>query len=245
MHTNTYREEDSVFHIEVGGPTLGEVNRVVASVVSLAPLVLVTIAASVVLTSVPSSPTGPTVGEVRPAPITPLSADAPPVLPETRGPSAPSESTHALVLEGLHIVVPRLAIDLPLELGDPGRDVPRPGFAGATPEQVALVYPGSRGPGDGGNTYIYAHARAGMFLSLWKAKLGDSVVIARSDGSIVRLYQVGLIVPRVDPADIQWLDGQGVERLTLQTSTGPRPEDPRFIVVAYPVAGPVEAPRLP
>ena len=221
-------------------------NRVVASVVSLAPLVLVTIAASVVLTSGgPPSPGGPTVGEVRTSPPAPILADAPPLLPETRGPSAPKESPHVLVLEGLHIVVPRLAIDLPLELGDPGRDVPRPGFAGATPEQVALVYPGSRGPGDGGNTYVYAHARAGMFLSLWNAKLGDSVVIARSDGSIVRLYQVGLIVPRVDPADTQWLDAHGVERLTLQTSTGPHPEDPRFIVVAYPVPGPVEAPRLP
>jgi len=222
------------------------VNRVIASVVSLTPLVLVTIAASVVLTSVrPSSPAGPTVGELRTSPPASSSTQAAPLLPETRGQNAPSESPHVLAVEGLHIVLPRLAIDLPLERGDPERDVPRPGFAGATPEQLALVYPGSRSPGDGGNTYIYAHARAGMFLSLWNAKIGDSVVIARSDGSILRLYQVGLIVPRVDPADTQWLDAHGVERLTLQTSTGPRPEDPRFIVVAYPVAGPAEAPRLP
>lgn len=214
--------------------------------VAVAPLVLVTIAAAVVLTSVPpSAPAGPAVGELRTSAPVPAPTDAAVLLPETRGPSAPAEAPHVLLVDGLRIIVPRLAIDLRLELGDPGRDVPRPGFAGATPEQVALVYPGSRSPGDGGNTYIYAHARAGMFLSLWNAKLGDSVVIARADGSVARAYQVALIVPRVDPADTHWLDGQGVERLTLQTSTGPRPEDPRFIVVAYPVVGPAEMPHLP
>jgi hypothetical protein len=246
MHTNRYREEDSVFPKDGGGPTLGPVNRIAASAVAVAPLVLVTIAAAVVLTSVGSSaPAGPAAGEVRSSPAAPAPADGAVLLPETRGPSAPAESPHPLVVDGLRIVLPRLGIDLPLELGDPGRDVPRPGFAGATPEQVALVYPGSRSPADGGNTYIYAHARAGMFLSLWNAKLGDTVVIVRAEGSVVRAYQVALIVPRVGPADTQWLDAGGVERLTLQTSTGPRPEDPRFIVVAYPVAGPAEAPRLP
>lgn len=223
-------------------------HRSVASVVSLAPLVLVTIAAAVVLSNAPSSaPAGPPVRDAALASATASSAaDAfPPILPETRGPRAVTEAPYVLRLDGLRIAVPRLGIDLPLEVGDPGRDVPRPGFAGATPEQVALVYPGSRGPGDGGNTYIYAHARAGMFLSLWNARLGDIVVVARADGSVVRSYRVALIVPRVDPSDTAWLDAQGSERVTLQTSTGPRPEDPRFIVVAYPVAGPAEAPRLP
>lgn len=216
----------------------------VASALSVAPLVLVTIAAAVVLTSAPpSAPQAPPASGTTAAVAAAPSAGV--LLPETRGPSAPPEVAHVLDVVGLRVLVPRLAIDLPLEVGDIGRDVPRPGFAGATPEQVALVYPGSRTPGDGGNTYIYAHARAGMFLALWNAKAGDLVVVARADGSVVRSYHVALIVPRVDPADTQWLNPQGVERITLQTSTGPRPEDPRFIVVAYPVAAPEAGPGLP
>jgi len=217
------------------------VNRNVATVLSLTPLVLVSIVAAVVLTS---SSAGPTVLDTQgPTPTATVAWADPVLLPETRGPDA-SEAP-ALELAGLRIVLPRLGIDLPLELGDPVRDVPRAGFAGATPEHSAFVYPGSRSPGNNGNTYIYAHARAGMFLSLWNARLGDTVMIARADGSIARSYHVTLIVPRVDPAETRWLDSDGDERLTLQTSTGPRAEDPRFIVVAHPAVGPGEAPRLP
>jgi sortase (surface protein transpeptidase) len=161
-------------------------------------------------------------------------ATATPPLPNTAGSPAVAPP-RALDVAGLHIVVPRLDIDLPLEVGDPVRDVPRPGFSGATPEHVALVFPGSRDPGDGGNTYIYAHARAGMFVSLWNTRIGD-VVLIRSDAGTERAYEVALIVPRVDPGDTHWLDASGPERLTLQTSTGPRPEDPRFIAVAYPMS---------
>jgi len=206
----------------------------------------VTIAAAVMFTSHPSAPAVAPIDEthLQSAQTPPAPSDSTLLLPETRG-SPPPEAPHALSVTGLRVALPRLGIDLPLDLGDAARDVPRAGFAGATPENVALVYPGSRAPGDGGNTYIYAHARAGMFLSLWSARVGDTVFIARADGSVARSYRVVLIAPRVDPADTHWLDAGGDERITLQTSTGPRPEDPRFIVVAYPTAGPPEAPRLP
>ena len=219
---------------------------------SLTPLALVLMAGVVIVTSPSPAPTlagadGRTADRI--VTVGDAPADAPgtrdvPRLPETRGPVDPQDRS-PLELTGLRIVLPRLGIDLPLAPGDPDRDVPRPGFAGATPEHSAFVYPGSRNPGDNGNTYIYAHARAGMFLSLWNATLGDSVAIARSDGSIALSYQVTLIVPRVAPTETRWLDPDGDERLTLQTSTGPRPEDPRFIVVAHPLVRPAEAPRLP
>jgi len=138
-------------------------------------------------------------------------------------------------LEGLRIAIPRLGIDLPLDVGDIGRDVPRPGFSGATPEGVALLFPGTSVPGTGGNSYIYAHARVGMFLPLWGARIDDVVVLLGADRSVLRTYKIGLVVPRVDPEDGHWLEVGGRERLTLQTSTGPRPADPRFIAVAYPV----------
>lgn len=150
-----------------------------------------------------------------------------------------------VTIAGSRIAVPRLGIDLPLELGEIARDVPREGFAGATPENVAFVFPSSRLPGEGGNTYIYAHARTGMFLSLWGAKLGDEVVIYRPDDGARRSYRVALIAPRVNPTDAHWLDPNGDERLTLQTSTGPNPGDPRFIVVAYPEAAPAQTAGRP
>ena len=167
---------------------------------------------------------------------------APPIDQQVSGAVAPSESTipssdppPGAVVDGLRIAIPRLGIDLPLDVGDIGRDVPRPGFSGDTPEGVALLFPGSSVPGTGGNSYIYAHARVGMFLALWGARIDDVVVVLGADRSIVRTYKIALVEPRVDPDDAHWLDAGGRERLTLQTSTGPRPADPRFIAVAYPV----------
>jgi sortase (surface protein transpeptidase) len=171
-------------------------------------------------------------------------------------PSAPTQEASAepsvalptakpITIAGSRIAVPRLGIDLPLELGEIARDVPREGYAGATPENVAFVFPSSRLPGEGGNTYIYAHARVGMFLSLWGAKLGDEVIIYRPDDGARRSYRVALIAPRVNPTDGRWLDPNGEERLTLQTSTGPNPGDPRFIVVAYPEAAPAQSAGRP
>jgi len=199
------------------------------------------LALSVVLVSPPA-----------PVPDTASSADVVviPSLPAfTAQPTAepPREvaTSKPVTIAGSRIAVPRLGIDLPLELGEIARDVPREGFAGATPENVAFVFPSSRLPGEGGNTYIYAHARTGMFLSLWGAKLGDEVVIYRPDDGARRSYRVALIAPRVNPTDAHWLDPNGEERLTLQTSTGPNPGDPRFIVVAYPEAAPAQTAGRP
>jgi hypothetical protein len=158
-------------------------------------------------------------------------------LPQAREPLPSPEPDHVLRVDGLRVSVARLGIDLPLALGDLDRDVPHAGFAGATPENSAFVYPGSRSPGDGGNTYIYAHARPGMFLALWGVRIGDTIAITDTRSTETRSYRVEVIAPRVDPSDTHWLDPSGVERITLQTSTGPGPGDPRFIVVAYPVPG--------
>ncbi|MBU6422546.1 MAG: sortase [Chloroflexota bacterium] len=132
----------------------------------------------------------------------------------------------------LSIEIPRLGIQLPLVGGDLTRDTPGPAFPGGTPERVALIYPGSAPLAEGGNTYVYAHARRGMFLSLWGAQVGDAVRIGSGSTGLVLSYTVTRVVPRVPPSDTSWLDPSGPERLTLQTSTGPSPTDPRFIVVA-------------
>jgi sortase (surface protein transpeptidase) len=143
--------------------------------------------------------------------------------------SAPAVTRAPAIPDGYRIKIARLLIDLPIAEGDIERDAVR----GETPEDIALHLPGSAVPGDGSNTYIYAHARRGMFLALWNAREGDEVLIVTPDGRVLR-YIVSEVHPRVDPTDISWVARTAGERLTLQTSTGPNPGDPRFVVVALP-----------
>jgi len=131
--------------------------------------------------------------------------------------------------DGYRIQIPRLAIDLALREGDIERDT----IDQQTPEHYAFHLPGTAIPGAGANSYIYAHARVGMFLSLWNVRLGDVVWISTPDGRALR-YVVSEIHPRVPPADVTWTEPSPPERLTLQTSTGPNPGDPRFVVIALP-----------
>jgi len=130
---------------------------------------------------------------------------------------------------GYRVRIARLRIDLPIAEGDVQRDVDLQ----RTPEGYAFHLPGTAIPGHGGNAYLYAHARSGMFLALWDARPGDLVVIVTPDGGELA-YVVAEIRPRVDPSDVSVAEQAGGERVTLQTSTGPSPEDPRFVVIARP-----------
>jgi LPXTG-site transpeptidase (sortase) family protein len=158
-------------------------------------------------------------------------ATASPSPSQTGGPvsSAPT-ATPTPIPDGYRVRIARLAIDLPVVEGDLERDAVRL----ETPDNVALHLPGSAIPGDGSNTYIYAHARRGMFLNLWSAREGDQVVIVTPSGAELR-YVVSEVHPQVDPTDVSWVARTAGERLTLQTSTGPNPTDPRFVVIALPV----------
>ena len=131
--------------------------------------------------------------------------------------------------DGYRIRLPRLGIDLPIAEGDVDRDV----VVQQTPENFAFHFPGTAIPGTFGNSYIYAHARRGMFLSLWNARVGDEVTITTPSGGELK-FVVTEVHPRVPPADTSWIQPAGDERLTLQTSTGPNRDDPRFVVVAAP-----------
>jgi len=130
---------------------------------------------------------------------------------------------------GYRIQIARLAIDLEIIEGDLERDT----VLQQTPEHYAFHLPGTGIPGSGANSYIYAHARTGMFLSLWNARVGDVVVIRTPDGRSLR-YVVSEVHPRVPPSEVGWASPTPPDRLTLQTSTGPNPGDPRFVVVATP-----------
>jgi len=133
------------------------------------------------------------------------------------------------IAPGYRVQIPRLGIDLPILEGDVERDT----VLQQTPENYAFHLPGTATPGSGLNSYFYAHARRGMFITLWNAAVGDVVWISTPDGRALR-YLVTEIHPRVPPDDVSWALATPPERLTLQTSTGPNPGDPRFVVIAQP-----------
>ena len=152
----------------------------------------------------------------------------------TSSPPSPTESARATqgpraIPDGYRVQVPRLRIDLPIKEGELTRDIDNQ----QTPEHAAFHLPRTAIPGDGSNTYLYAHARTGMFLSLWDAKEGDEVIIVAPDGKTLA-YVVREVHPRVPFNEVSWVLPTPTERLTLQTSTGPNPLDPRFVVVALP-----------
>jgi LPXTG-site transpeptidase (sortase) family protein len=158
---------------------------------------------------------------------TPEASPSPPTPTVAPTPAAPTPKPP--IPAGYRIKIPRLGIDLPIQEGDVSRDVD----AQQTPEDWAFHFPQTGFPGEGSNTYLYSHARVGMFLSLWSARLGDEVLIEVPDGRTLR-YTVSEVHPRVPPGDTSWLQPTNSERLTLQTSTGAYPEDPRFVVIAIP-----------
>jgi LPXTG-site transpeptidase (sortase) family protein len=120
----------------------------------------------------------------------------------------------------------RLGIDLPIVEGD-----------GATvPEGVASHYPGTAWPGEGSNTYLYAHAREGSFLELWQVRTGDELAIDLADGVVVE-YRVTEILPVVEWDALEYLHPTQSERVTLQTSLWYEDTAPRFIVIAEPTPG--------
>lgn len=143
---------------------------------------------------------------------------------------APTQAPARPIPDGYRIQIPRLSIDLPVQEGDLTRDIEEQ----RTPEGYAFHLPGTAIPGQNGNTFLYAHARRGMFLALWDVRPGDEVLVRLPTGAVL-VYIVRDILPRVSPADISTTRPTASERLTLQTSTGPSSGDVRFVVLAFPL----------
>lgn len=128
------------------------------------------------------------------------------------------------------IVVRRLDIDLPVML--------QPDNVGLFPLcDVALYLPELGQPGEGRATYIYAHARTGMFLPLLTASqhnngarmLGMTVEVYTSD-SWLFLYTITEV--RRHQHSLNDAVDTTFERLFLQTSEGINNSFPKLQVVA-------------
>ena len=171
----------------------------------------------------------PTPPPVAPTPLA-IATTTEPI--STAKPSATRDPRTPIPL-GYRVTIQRLRIDLPIAEGDITRDIDQQ----KTPEGFAFHLPGTSIPSLGSNTYLYAHARTGMFLSLWNVQPGDQVVISTPDLRALR-YVISEVHPRVPPDDVSWVEPTNGERLTLQTSTGPNPTDPRFVAIAVPATTP-------
>ena len=169
---------------------------------------------------------GPAAG---PGSLPPVTAAPGTVSVATPTGGAAARATLPPIPPGYRVQVPRLGIDLGIVEGDIERDTVQQ----RTPEGFAFHLPGTAIPGTGANSFLYAHARRGMFIELWEARVGDEVWISTPDGRALR-YVVSEIHPRVNPDDTSWTVASPPDRLTLQTSTGPSAGDSRFVVVARP-----------
>lgn len=158
------------------------------------------------------------------------SAIAPPPLPSARD---------AFIFPGRasRVVVPAMGIDLPVVSSDLAP--PPDNFPLCDVAQYLTTY---RQPGEPGTTYIYAHARPGMFLPLLSASLradgaemiGMEVLLYTSDAQLYR-YRVFEVQRSVTDYDLANGVPPGEQRLILQTSEGPRGTEGKLAVAAEPI----------
>ena len=125
------------------------------------------------------------------------------------------------------VAVSGLGIDLPVIRGP----------SGYPPCRVAMYLAAAAQPKEPGITFIYAHARTGMFLPLlsrWKADRGASMI-----GKTIRVwtsnsyvYSYRITRFRTTSNEMTGVTSLASERLWLQTSTGPNTSYPKLIVEA-------------
>jgi hypothetical protein len=135
------------------------------------------------------------------------------------------------------IVIPALGIDLPIVEPAPN----------AYPLcNVAMYLPALGQPGQGRATYIYAHARTGMFLPLLTQSridggshlLGMLVQVYTSDDQLF-LYEISKVLPHQLTLDAAL--NATTEQLWLQTSEGPKGTVPKLQILALPLSsGPAD-----
>jgi len=172
------------------------------------------------------------------ATVAPSERPAPTLLPipslAPAGTPAPSSSP---VNERVatRVVIPALRIDLPVV--KPPNDPDHFPYC-----DVAEYLPQLSRPGYPGTTYLYGHARTGMFLPLLetadRAMLGMLVQVYTNDNQVY-LYEVTRVLRGQTSLDIAFEATS--EQLMLQTSEGPRGTIGKTMVVARPLSvGPAD-----
>jgi hypothetical protein len=161
----------------------------------------------------------------------------PPLSPDASPSDGPPGSPAVHVAS--RIVIPALGIDLPI-VAPPGNDTTYPLC------NVAEYIQQLHQPGEPGATYIYAHARTGMFLPLLtqsqvnngSGMVGDLVQVYTTDDQLYQ-YVISQVHRHVYTLDAALAETR--ETLWLQTSEGPHGTPNKLQVVATPLSvGPAD-----
>lgn len=149
-------------------------------------------------------------------------------------PTPKPSSSSAVARVATRVVVPALGIDLAV--------IKPPGGPNAYPVcNVAMYIQSLSQPGKPGATYLYAHAREGMFLSILEASrvnngrrmIGMLVQVYTSD-NMVFLYEIYQV--RRHQQTLNDALATKSETLWLQTSEGPRGTPGKTQVIAKPIS---------
>lgn len=134
------------------------------------------------------------------------------------------------------MVIPALQIDLPVI--SPDVHVPNQGPDGYPPCDVALYHAAFVQPGEPGTTYLFAHARDGMFLPLLTAtetrngaSMLGAIVEVYTDDDLQYVYVITEVKRHATDFSLAAAPA-GVSQLVLQTSEGPRGTVPKLQVLA-------------
>jgi hypothetical protein len=196
------------------------------------------IAAGLLVYATPAAGTDPTpIVSPSPAPSpSPLASPAPSASASATGSPSPSASA-VIGRVATRVVIPALGIDLPIVTPDPN----------AYPLCNVAMYLTALGqPGEGRATYLYAHARTGMFLPLLEQSridggahmLGMLVQVYTSDDQVF-LYEISKVLPH--QLDLDAALNATTEQLWLQTSEGPKGTKPKLQILALPLSsGPAD-----
>lgn len=135
------------------------------------------------------------------------------------------------------VVVPSLEIDLPIV--SPDLVVPNQGPGPYPPCDVAIYHLAFVQPGEPGTTYLYGHARDGMFLPLLTgaehqngAGMISSLVEVYTDDDLRYVYAITVVKRHALDFSIAENVPAGVSQLVMQTSEGPRGTVPKLQVLA-------------
>ena len=179
----------------------------------------------------------PTIVTLPPTPA-PTATPQPSVSTPTPAPTETPTPTIPADRVATRVVVAALGIDLPIIR--PGSDAEYPLC------NVAMFIQALGQPGFGRATYLYAHAREGMFLPILTvskvdngaAMLGMIVEVYTSDDQLY-LYEIAEV--RRHQLDLEDAANATTEEMWLQTSEGPKGTVPKTQVVArYLSTGPAD-----
>jgi len=156
------------------------------------------------------------------------------------------------------IQIPDLNIDLPLRMAETEQDEDFP------TDCCAFILRSTSQPGRHTNSFIYAHAEEHLFKPLWRAELGQEVIVTMTEGVVLNyvITEIHPDVPCYDPdppnpelnpealgvevapairnatdcsAGVAFVMPTETERLTLQTSQGYNRNWGELLIIAEPV----------